>query len=576
MNFKTDFICKTSGKIISNTASNDSNAIVSTSGDVTNIPLWNMQALVAEFSSDDSNKILIKMSRNWIPICLRYGLLLGSVALLSLSAFAIDVKSLSDKLGIVIGLVLALIFVELPDIPVVTFVHKYHYTMFSFLFAVALQMTLATDGLFEVSESQWVVLLCFLGLYALLHFVFAVSSVITANGERQKIYMNSEQISELLQHNINMSKINVSGATVDLELRTNQIILKGTYPYFCISINIYKKYLGTSEPIVIIKELKNESLFDYFGFENWWRVTVIEWLLLFIIVLLEFSIGLSQLIAYQNFECVHENSSIIELFFFSCFVCIAFTVILFMYLVVNISRILYKSLVFILYVVLCITFCLEIDFFAVFTNCKILDFNAIFSWWMLSISIVIFVIGIIYHFFIEISSNFNAVQKRRGETFSFIAIFNLHFIAMIICIYHWVLLRSNTFESNCIGNKNKIFSLNIAMVVGTVIAQLYFVMVWMFTRMFVDEDIINKKYVTEVILVSWMSVLLAEVGVSVHGFIFWLFTMLGKIESDVECIPFSFMHKIILLVLHVIWIILCCGCIFYFIYLLLKSKFFKG
>eukprot|EP01084_Bolivina_argentea_P209967 357538_1 len=89
--------------------------------EATNLGIWNIESTVTEFDTgcnDNKMCILFKISRYWSPYLVQYVFLIASVCILSLTAYALDIEDKPDRVGIVLGLILTLIFIEIPRLPI--------------------------------------------------------------------------------------------------------------------------------------------------------------------------------------------------------------------------------------------------------------------------------------------------------------------------------------------------------------------------------------------------------------------------------------------------------------------------
>eukprot|EP01084_Bolivina_argentea_P299305 515909_1 len=94
------------------------------SPEVSNLGIFSLESVIVEFKfnhNDTKNKlrIMFKLDRFWYPYLLEYVFLIASVSILSLSTYALEPDAKTDKLATVLGLLLALIFIEIPIVGVV-------------------------------------------------------------------------------------------------------------------------------------------------------------------------------------------------------------------------------------------------------------------------------------------------------------------------------------------------------------------------------------------------------------------------------------------------------------------------
>eukprot|EP01083_Nonionella_stella_P182188 654788_1 len=207
-------------------------AFVTVTGDATNLGRWSMENTISEFNNNKRNKrnalrIMLKLKRYSSPYLLEHGFLIMLVCLVSLSSFTIDAighDMKHERLAIVLGLILTLIFIDLPNVPRVTLLHWYFYMSFVFLILLAFHIAVGTyygktllqivdpdcyNSVFETNDEEldwddcaWyqkhyynaACAITFGALFLIEHIIFLIVFVVVNADENRKLQMSSGEI----------------------------------------------------------------------------------------------------------------------------------------------------------------------------------------------------------------------------------------------------------------------------------------------------------------------------------------------------------------------------------------------
>eukprot|EP01083_Nonionella_stella_P166537 557041_1 len=179
---------------------------ISMDGEATDLGNWIVNSTMIEFNTNDSKdeiRVMIKIKREYMPYFLKYVFLIGCVSILSLSSYSLDLDDKPDKVATVLGLILTLIFIDIPRLPVVTFLDGYYFTSFMYLVAVTAQNAIGDLGIIDLfhhsdlwmlqsSNKFWsVAFLCIFLFYHML-FIFVAAFIIAK--ENKKLSMTWREI----------------------------------------------------------------------------------------------------------------------------------------------------------------------------------------------------------------------------------------------------------------------------------------------------------------------------------------------------------------------------------------------
>eukprot|EP00485_Elphidium_margaritaceum_P002375 CAMPEP_0202689630 /NCGR_PEP_ID=MMETSP1385-20130828/4833_1 /ASSEMBLY_ACC=CAM_ASM_000861 /TAXON_ID=933848 /ORGANISM="Elphidium margaritaceum" /LENGTH=1426 /DNA_ID=CAMNT_0049344779 /DNA_START=82 /DNA_END=4362 /DNA_ORIENTATION=+ len=160
-----------------------------------NIGNWEVQKCHVEFESANTMTVRVKMSRVWRPIVIQYVFTIFCVTFLSMSTLIFEPEENQFKLEISTGLILTLIFIDIPTIPVFTMLHWYFYTSFLFLVLIAAQ-----NAFSDIFPQYYIVFgYIFAGMFICYHLIFMMAAIYNVNKERKKLAMTSSEIRETVE-----------------------------------------------------------------------------------------------------------------------------------------------------------------------------------------------------------------------------------------------------------------------------------------------------------------------------------------------------------------------------------------
>ncbi|ETO27084.1 hypothetical protein RFI_10047, partial [Reticulomyxa filosa] len=169
---------------------NDNKHFVKIAGEAVSL----VQNLVTEFWSDHASseiRVLLKCARNFQPVLINYVFLISGVCALSLTSFAVPDTEVSGRLQIVLGLLLALMFIEIPKTQTVTYMDQYFFVSFFYVVAISIQNAVAPQISF-IDNRTWIAL--FTSFYFVYHLLFILRSYYVAKKEEIKANMSSVAI----------------------------------------------------------------------------------------------------------------------------------------------------------------------------------------------------------------------------------------------------------------------------------------------------------------------------------------------------------------------------------------------
>ncbi len=184
--------------------------------DLSNLTLieWNIHPTLIEFGETDpalsksGNKayplfvIRIKVERRWQFYIQRIVLILAALSLSSLTAYAVDVGDVADRLGIDFTLLLTVVAFQqtvtdsLPVLPFVTVMDLFVLVSLGFIFMITVQHALIPS---DDDELDRMLLFIFLGVWIVAHIGFLIYCPILAYKERKKLTMDSNESKQYLK-----------------------------------------------------------------------------------------------------------------------------------------------------------------------------------------------------------------------------------------------------------------------------------------------------------------------------------------------------------------------------------------
>ena len=175
---------------------------------------WKIHPTLIEFGETDpalsksGNKayplfvLRIKVERRYQFYLQRIALILAALSLSSLTAYAVDVGDIADRLGIDFTLLLTVVAFQqtvtdsLPVLPFVTIMDLFVLLSIGFIFMITVQHSLMPSNSEDLDRF---LLFIFLGIWIIAHIGFAIYCPILAYKERKKLAMNSVELKKYLK-----------------------------------------------------------------------------------------------------------------------------------------------------------------------------------------------------------------------------------------------------------------------------------------------------------------------------------------------------------------------------------------
>ena len=149
----------------------------------------------------------LKMTRRYFTILVNLIVPMAFICGVSLTSFALDpVQELGERLNLLITLILTVVafqytvFEKLPNVPYLTYIHKY--TLLSYCFLSALMLENAWGRYIGEELDKEVFMQLFITLFIVYQLAFAISAVYIRLDELKKLEMNSDEI----ENEVNFSR----------------------------------------------------------------------------------------------------------------------------------------------------------------------------------------------------------------------------------------------------------------------------------------------------------------------------------------------------------------------------------
>eukprot|EP01084_Bolivina_argentea_P309173 534761_1 len=232
--FGADNFCKFVPALnFSNNDSMHKTSVVTVVGDAVDAGNWKVAAVLAEFGTINNSKgeipnleknqfsIRIKFRRHWKWVLIQYAFLIFCVTCLSLTTFIFEIDENVSKLEFVSGLILTLVFIELPSMPVFSILHKYFYVSFAFLVLIAVQSAISN------ALEEWIdiFLVIFAGGFIIYHIAFIIISIHASWKEHQKVTMSTKEIQKEVEER-------KAFLTLNSTLKTENVLFEGSSGLF--------------------------------------------------------------------------------------------------------------------------------------------------------------------------------------------------------------------------------------------------------------------------------------------------------------------------------------------------------
>ena len=167
--------------------------------------------------TDNLILVNIKFSRLYAPYLYQLFLIMFICSLLNISFFSLDNDETSDKLGIVLILILALLFIDKPKIPLITFVDRYYYCSFGFMGILVVFISLNASIGNENDNNNLISFIIFMIIFIIYNIIFIGLAIYARKEEIKKLSMDPEQIKRYVgqtRTETNVKCVNHNGSSI--------------------------------------------------------------------------------------------------------------------------------------------------------------------------------------------------------------------------------------------------------------------------------------------------------------------------------------------------------------------------